>query len=350
MAPESYSVAEASQWLGVSIPTVKAMYRKGELDGFLTPGRHLRILAESLQSVRTSNGRTRTSSVSAPSTMLQMRRERIEFLNLEGEELRAQRELERVRRENAEEEEQRAAEKRAQDVEREARLEQARADQLRQERLQQEASAQQRRARLRQQVQVALSITAPANLSFEKHRALADALEVELQRANVEDPESALPIIKAVCERFTASVIAEEDDRRRRERIVDSARREIWGMWDATKVHEDEAVTAARRALSSIAPHAPEEELRCAAMAAIAPIRNTVEGQRRRKEIIELGVREVDTYLERLNRAGGIEFDFMFVSRLKNVIRARLETALTNQTPTELRLLVHEVIDDEIDQ
>jgi hypothetical protein len=64
---------------------------------------------------------------------------------------------------------------------------------LRHERLKEQADADERRARLRQQVQLALNATLPGDLPFEKQRALADALETELLRANVEDEKTAVP-------------------------------------------------------------------------------------------------------------------------------------------------------------
>jgi excisionase family DNA binding protein len=360
MSIESLSVAEASDKLGVSIPTVKAMYRRGELDGFLTPGRHLRISSESLESFR-AHGRSRTTAVSAPSTTLQARRERIEFLNLEGEELRARRELDRLRAEGAAEEEERASQEHAEDLEREQRLENARAERLRQERLQQDAATERRRAALREQVQLALSVTVPVELSAEKQRELSDQLEAELRRANVEDPELAIPIIKAVCERFRVSLLREKRDQGRRERIVESARSEIATTCGSTENDEAEAVAAARTALSSLSSDIPETEMRCAVKAAIAPVRSKVEQResekrldiqrrRRRQETIDSAVEEVEPYLERLKRAAaGIEFDFSFVSRLKDVVRARLAAELTNQNAGELRRLVHETIDSEIE-
>jgi hypothetical protein len=70
---------------------------------------------------------------------------------------------------------------------------------------------------------------------------------------------------------------------------------------------------AARAAVSAIARNAPENELRDAVTAALAPIRSVIKERSRqqsqRKETIELGVREVEPYLERLKRASGIEVD-----------------------------------------
>ena len=51
---ESFSASEAASLLGVSIPTLKRMVVEGRLESFRTPGGHLRILAESVDTLRES--------------------------------------------------------------------------------------------------------------------------------------------------------------------------------------------------------------------------------------------------------------------------------------------------------
>ena len=58
---ESLSASEAAALLGVSIPTLKRMVAEGRLESFRTPGGHLRILAESVDTLRESK-RERVSS------------------------------------------------------------------------------------------------------------------------------------------------------------------------------------------------------------------------------------------------------------------------------------------------
>jgi hypothetical protein len=49
-----------------------------------------------------------------------------------------------------------------------------------------------------------------------------------------------------------------------------------------------------------------------------------------------------------LKRVGDFDFDFLFVSRLRTLVRARLEQETANYAPNELRRMVHEIIDREI--
>src|SRR5205809_55728 len=112
---ESCSVSEAARLLGVSIPTAKRMAADGQLEAFRTPGGHLRIVAESIEALREQGQRPRL--VREASLVLHNRRERLEELTIEAQELRARRELEKLRREQAEDEEQRQAEAEARDLE-----------------------------------------------------------------------------------------------------------------------------------------------------------------------------------------------------------------------------------------
>ena len=168
------------------------MCEEGALQHFVSPGGHRRIPSEAIAAVRT-NGRSRSSTASLPSSVLQNRRERLEELGLDAQEIRAHRELDRLRAEQDDEAEWNAAQTRGRETERQCQLEQAKAERLRHERLKEQADADERRARLRQQVQLALNATLPADLPFEKQRALADALETEPLRANVEDEKTPVP-------------------------------------------------------------------------------------------------------------------------------------------------------------
>ena len=147
MEHESYTVREASRALGLSVPTVIRMCEEGTLQHFVSPGGHRRIPSEAIAAVRT-NGRSRSSTASLPSSsVLQNRRERLEELGLDAQEIRARRELERLRAEQKDEAERQAAQTRERETERQCQLEQARAERLRQERLKEEADAEERRAR-----------------------------------------------------------------------------------------------------------------------------------------------------------------------------------------------------------
>jgi excisionase family DNA binding protein len=352
MERESYTVREASRALGLSVPTVIRMCEEGTLQHFVSPGGHRRIPSEGIVAVRT-NGRRRSSTASLPSSVLQNRRERLEELGLDAQEIHGRRELERLRAEQEYEAERYAAQTQGRETERQCQLEQARAERLRQERLKEEADAEERRVRLRQQVQLALSATLPADLPFEKQRALADALETELFRANVEDEKTAVPIIEAVTDRLIASWLAEARTRQQRARVLESVLLEVRWTRGSTEVDEAEARDAIRARLSSLTPDATESETRCAAKAAIATVRERIEQRVRCNEIIESGMEEIVPYLERLEHAGGISrktlADYRFVTALKDSVRTRLQEELTSESPAKVRKLVHEIVDGEIE-
>ena len=105
---EAMSMAEAAASLGVSVPTVRQMVARGQLVAFRTPGGHLRFTTDS---VRAAKGESLPAPPGrVPSSSLQNRRERVEELNLEATELRAQRQLDTLRREQEQEEAERTAE------------------------------------------------------------------------------------------------------------------------------------------------------------------------------------------------------------------------------------------------
>jgi len=148
MIEKSLSVTKAARVLGVSVPTVKRMAADGELQFFRTPGGHLRVAAESVERLR--EGNTKEARHREPSSVLKNRREHVEELGLEAQELRSQRELSKLRKEAAEE-----AERERQDLarrEREQRregertqLEQERRDQEQEEAKQLQREAEQHR-------------------------------------------------------------------------------------------------------------------------------------------------------------------------------------------------------------
>lgn len=143
---ESYSLGEAAEVLGLSIPTIKWMVAKGQLESFRTPGGHFRILAESIEAVR-EHRQTPRENGRYPSPVLQNRRERLEELTLEAQETRARRELDRLRRDEQEEAEGREAEAEAREqaaAQREAELE------LERERLEYERAQEQARQKREQ--------------------------------------------------------------------------------------------------------------------------------------------------------------------------------------------------------
>jgi excisionase family DNA binding protein len=137
---ESYSVSEAAAVLGVSVPTLKRMVGEGRLEAYRTPGSHLRILTESIESMREGQ-KTRPRSVRDASPVLQNRREHLEELTLEAQEHRARRELDKLRAEEQEEADRRRAEAEAREQEAAQRQEQV---ELERQRLQRQKAEERR--------------------------------------------------------------------------------------------------------------------------------------------------------------------------------------------------------------
>src|SRR5207244_13627855 len=97
VSTDSYSASDAAATLGVSIPTLRRMVRDGTVEGFRTPGGHLRVTAQSIEAVKNQR-QSRPRPAREASAMLQNRRECLEELTLEAQEHRARRELAKLRR------------------------------------------------------------------------------------------------------------------------------------------------------------------------------------------------------------------------------------------------------------
>ena len=106
--PEWVSISEAERLTGLSARTIKRMAAEGQLKSSRTPGSHMRV---SRADVDRLLRRDAPASVSA-SSVLQNKRERVEELGLEARELRAQREIDKLREEGAQAERARALDRR----------------------------------------------------------------------------------------------------------------------------------------------------------------------------------------------------------------------------------------------
>jgi excisionase family DNA binding protein len=103
------SMRDTAAALGVSVPTVRQMVANGQLQAFRTPGGHLRFTVESVRAAKGGIEPAEIRDRVSPSS-LSTRRERIEELGLEAQELRAQCELDALRREQEQETAERRAE------------------------------------------------------------------------------------------------------------------------------------------------------------------------------------------------------------------------------------------------
>jgi excisionase family DNA binding protein len=280
---ESFSVSEAAAALGVSIPTVKRMVAEGRLEAYRTPGSHLRVLAESVDAMREGGG-TRAHCVRDASTVLQNRREHLEMLNLEVQEHRTQRELEKMRAEEREEAERRRAEAEAREretaqrqqqleLEREA-LERQKAEDRRQR------EAEQRLATLRARwLEVAAHIVSEARygwLTAPQRKEVLDALEAEIEsRQPTEDHGYMASVIVHTLLAALEPFETERNAQERRRRLTQAV---LWKLpYSATDAERAQATTAVREALKRFDAMADETEMRVAAQQAIEPIARAIE-------------------------------------------------------------------------
>jgi excisionase family DNA binding protein len=279
---ESYSVSEAATLLGVSIPTLKRMEAEGRLDSFRTPGGHLRISASSVEAVR-ERRTERARPVREASPVLQNRRERLEELTLEAQEVRARRELARLQREDEEEAEQEEAEELAREqeaAEREAELEAERERQQRQEdwwRANKEAERALAafRAHWLQQTSQAL-LTPPCRwLSAAQRKEITDVVEVEINKRTPADAPRMATIIGQTIAALMESCQSERHAQQNRESII---RRALWNLPpNATDQERASATAAARAAIRHMDLDASESELLTSTQNALQPIQRAAE-------------------------------------------------------------------------
>jgi len=95
---QSVPVAQAARTLGLSVRTAKRMCAAGQLEAFKTAGGHLRVASESVESARQGS---RHLSSGSTSSAFQRKREQVEVLHVEAQELRARRDIEKLREEDS---------------------------------------------------------------------------------------------------------------------------------------------------------------------------------------------------------------------------------------------------------
>jgi excisionase family DNA binding protein len=370
----SYTVSDAARLLGVSIPTVKRMQGDHQLEGFRTPGGHLRVTAESIAAVKEST-QANPRAVRGPSPVLQNRRERVEEITLETQELRAKQELENLRREEQEERGRREAEaqaRRDETAERQAQLdlERKRLDlQKAQERSrqQQEQAETRRKAaverelaafRLRWHGKASEEVSANAYrwLSARQRKEVLDGLENEIEKRQPAD-EPRLPVIIA---RSLAALVeplrAEHDAQETRQRLTNEVLGSL-SFW-TTEAEKVRATVAIREALKRFDTFADVGEMRLALQDAVEPVRLATEERRaeevrkaRKADLVRQGLDEVFFYQLHLERAGQIEWDSEFNDDLKEIVQRRLEADLSgDETQQNVKALVREIIDGELEE
>ena len=267
----SYSLSDAAAVLGVSVPTVRALVARGQLASFSTPGGHLRIPSESIAAYR--NGRpNRTNPPNTTSTALQGRRDNLENLRLETEELRVRRDLRKIKDEEQEVESRRKAETQATALRRKEEREQRRVETMREADAQRLKAAEAEAIRRRRQLEdgwtdFALRLLpkdAPQSLELDVHQSVADALSRF-------DPDQSEQII----ERMVRAAVDKAQEPWKRRKEIESIIREspkklpafARGLFEPTE-WEIRAQAAAADAIAPLGEDVPLATIRAAAVEA----------------------------------------------------------------------------------
>lgn len=241
---DSLPVAEVARLLGVSVRTVKRLCSQGNLRSFRTAGErgHLRVSRLDVEAFRQGSG---SVPPVAPSNVLQARREHVAELLLEGDELRARRGLEKLRREEAEERARLREEAKAQ---RRQIEQQAEALRLEQDRLAGEQALQQRQSEAERIAAEFYSRWLDAahdlvlgrklfdgrwpNLEFvwlsaAQQKALLDDLEAEVRKHQPSDEARMAGLLAATAKALVEPWRVERDQRDRRKATFNRAETEV---------------------------------------------------------------------------------------------------------------------------
>jgi excisionase family DNA binding protein len=288
---KTYSASEAAAALGVSIPTLKRMVAEDRLESFRTPGGHLRILAESLETVREPRAE-RVRPASSASPVLQNRRERLEELTLEAQEVRARRQLTQLQREEDEDDERRQAEEEAceqEEAERQAEfdLEQERLEQQQaQERSRKEALRAMAAFRCRWLEEAARVLNAPQSywLTAAQKKEIMGAVETEINKRQPVDEPRMVTILALTIAALTERYRAERQAQENRQSIIDRA---CWRLAaGATEQEKARTTVAVREAVRRLPANAGEAELSMSAQDALRPINQAIERRRQKERIL----------------------------------------------------------------
>jgi len=283
--------------LGVSIPTLKRMAADSHVESFRTPGGHLRIVAESIEAIREQRPQVRP--VRHPSPVLQNRRERLEELTLDVQELRAKRELERLRQEKIQEEAEQLA--RAEEREHEA-VERREALALERERTAREELRERRRQEAEQELEAfrcrwlekaneAVFDREYNRLSAAQRKEILSGLEAEIEKRQPADESCMGTILARSLEALAEPFRAARDAQERRQRLTEGALNRL--PYSATEAERVRAMAAIREALRRFDGLADEGEMRVAAEEAVQPVRRAVEKRSLDARLLSWAIREL---------------------------------------------------------
>ncbi len=358
---EGIPVSQVTRLTGFSVRTIKRRCDAGQLASFRSPGGHVRVVKADLERFlrRGSPNPVSTSSV------LQNRRERIEELNLEAQELRAKREIEKLRAEDAEAERRREAAAQAEELaderaREESRLQVAREGQRRAAEQRQAEAEQERREWVNGWVAWALNSVpkdAPREVALDVHQSVEEALA----KFSPEQPQS---VVQRLVLAGVDKALVPWRRSKEIEKAIQSARKELpvsvrtLSEYFEPTEWEVRAMRAARVATSQLPSDAAFEEIRAAGVQAGKQIASEYEREQARQQrerykkfLVDIGVGHVSCYLSKLHSDGEIwDEDFDRKSELENAVRKALEDRLMGAEGFgEAQRLAREVVKKELE-
>lgn len=281
MEASSYSLSDAAAVLGVSVPTVRALVARGQLASFRTPGGHLRIPSESITAYR--DGRPiRTNPTNTTSTALQSRRDNLEGLRLETEELRVRRDLRKLQEEEQEVKKRGEAEAQAIALCRKEERERRRAETMREADARRQKAAEAESQHRRQQWETSwldyasklLPSDIPHSLELDVHQTVAELLP----RLEVHQPEQ---LIQRLIQAAIGKALQLWNRRKEIEKIIQEARNQLpvqARSWSSTPNEwEARAMRAAADAIAQLGEDPPLANIRAAAVEAGNKVRGEYE-------------------------------------------------------------------------
>lgn len=384
--PEWIPLSEATRLSGLSSRTLRRMVAEGQLKGVKTRGGHLRVSRDSIDKLL----RPALVGASFVSPVAQSRRERVEELRAEADELIADRQIKKLRAENSREQQTALAETEAR-----AFGQRRAAEELRVRR----AEDRKREKRLLWESRWVNAVVEQCSqqyscLSVEQRREIADQVRQTLQGYTERDDSNVISAAIATVRQYTVETWAQERrEEERGEQLRKTAiewrkslvERATWRV-GATESEILQMKSAACDALSRIPVSVPEWEIELAVKTAIAPIANAIERRQNeqlvareasraretadlqrqindamakserekqenvRRTLISRGELAIDAYICELYGAGEIDRAALRDTKWHEQLKAQMRDRIPNDATEWWNVieLAHEVVDEDL--
>lgn len=232
MASEWVSVSEGARLTGLAVRTIKCMVAEKKLKALRSPGGHLRVKRADLDRLLRPESAVSVST----SSVLQIKRERVEELSLELQETRARRALRKLNEEDAEADRRRGEAQRAEMLANKRALAELRLQQKRDAEERKRAKLSRQREDFRRWWMRWANRVLPEWLPTSQEETVTEA--VERAGCNPREPEADVRrVLDATIARAVAPFRAEREAWTRRERLIEDVVRwmPFFGGKDADK-------------------------------------------------------------------------------------------------------------------